>query len=161
MEQIVSVMKCRRKGDYLLNPMGTFKGHGGYVGINPYRVLPGEGSAAQLGELALKLLAESGPTGFHISDAATYRATFRDFDREVGIERLLAFHLNDSKHELGSRRDRHEHIGRGHVGLEAFRLLVNDDRFRDCPMVLETPKGEDLAEDRVNLAVLRSLVAPA
>ena len=99
--------------------------------------------------------------GYEFRDAATYTATFAAFDREVGLERLEAFHLNDSKHELGSRRDRHEHIGRGHVGLEAFRLLLNDPRFRGRPMVLETPKGEDLAEDRVNLGVLRGMVETA
>ena len=60
---------------------------------------------------------------------------------------------------LGSRRDRHTHIGEGHVGLEAFRLIVNDRRFRHLPMVLETPKGADLAEDRRNLAVLRAMIA--
>jgi deoxyribonuclease-4 len=60
---------------------------------------------------------------------------------------------------LGSRVDRHAHIGQGCIGLEAFRLLVNDPRFASLPMIIETPKGEDMAEDRMNLAVLRSLVS--
>jgi deoxyribonuclease-4 len=97
--------------------------------------------------------------GYEFRDAASYRATFRELDRVVGLDRLAAFHLNDSRTPLGSRRDRHAHIGEGHVGLEAFRLIVNDRRFRHLPMVLETPKGEDLAEDRRNLAVLRAMIA--
>lgn len=96
--------------------------------------------------------------GYEFRDERSYRKTFREFDRVVGLERLRAFHLNDSKTDLGSRRDRHEHIGKGFLGTEPFRLLLNDRRFRDLPMVLETPKGDDLAEDRVNLALLRSLV---
>jgi deoxyribonuclease-4 len=97
--------------------------------------------------------------GYDIRSESGYRDTMKRFDRTVGLKRLKAFHLNDSKHGPGSRRDRHEHIGEGHVGIEAFRLIVNDRRFRALPMVLETPKGEDLAEDRRNLSLLRSLVA--
>lgn len=96
--------------------------------------------------------------GYEFRDRRSYLETFREFDRSIGLDRLLAFHLNDSVHGLGSRRDRHAHIGRGEVGLEAFRLILNDRRFRDRPMVLETPKGEDLAEDRLNLGVLRAMV---
>jgi deoxyribonuclease-4 len=97
--------------------------------------------------------------GYEFRDAASYRRTFREFDGTVGLERLRAFHLNDSRTDLGSRRDRHAHIGEGCLGTEPFRLLLNDGRFRKLPMVLETPKGEDLAEDRRNLATLRSLAA--
>ncbi len=96
--------------------------------------------------------------GHEFRDAASYRETMRALDAAVGLSRLKAFHLNDSKGELGSRLDRHEHIGRGKVGLEAFRLILADGRFRDLPMVLETPKEDDLAEDRENLGVLLSLV---
>ncbi len=78
----------------------------------------------------------------------------------IGIDRLRFFHLNDSKRELGSRVDRHEHIGKGKIGLNGFRLLLNDPRFRDHPMVLETPKGKDLKEDKENMGVLRSLLEP-
>jgi deoxyribonuclease-4 len=74
------------------------------------------------------------------------------------LEVLAAFHLNDSKKEFNSRVDRHEHIGKGHIGVEAFRLLLNDKRFWGLPSVLETPKGPDLAEDRENLTLLRSLI---
>ena len=76
----------------------------------------------------------------------------------LGLERLKAIHLNDSKRELGSRVDRHEHIGQGLLGLEPFRFLLNDPRFYGIPMTLETDKGPDLAEDRENLATLRSLI---
>jgi len=96
--------------------------------------------------------------GHELRDRRSYRATFEELDRSVGLARVRAFHLNDSVHGLGSRRDRHEHIGRGKLGLEAFRLILNDPRFGDRPMVLETPKGEDLAEDALNLGVLRAMI---
>jgi deoxyribonuclease-4 len=99
--------------------------------------------------------------GYDIRTPLLYERTMREFDREIGLAHLKFVHLNDSKRELGSRVDRHEHIGRGHIGLEGFRLLVNDPRFADLPMVLETPKQKDLAEDRKNLAVLKKLLAPA
>ena len=94
--------------------------------------------------------------GYDIRAQAGYEATFREFDRVIGLGRLLAFHLNDSRKDLGLRVDRHEHIGRGWLGPEAFRLLVNDPRFASVPMFLETPKGPDLREDIENLAALRS-----
>ena len=97
--------------------------------------------------------------GYEFRDASAYAETMRAFDRAVGLHRLHGFHLNDSKGDLGCRRDRHEHIGRGCVGLEAFRLILTDPRFVGLPMVLETDKGDDLAEDRTNLAVLRSVLA--
>ena len=96
--------------------------------------------------------------GYEFRDAGSYRETMRALDATVGLARLKAFHLNDSKGDLGSRLDRHEHIGQGKVGLEAFRLILSDRRFRDRPMVLETPKEDDLEEDRKNLGVLRALV---
>jgi deoxyribonuclease-4 len=96
--------------------------------------------------------------GYDIRRPRRFRQALAEFDRTIGLERLKAFHLNDSKLGRGSRRDRHEHIGKGEVGLDAFRLILNDRRFRDLPMVLETPKGDDLAEDRENLSVLRALI---
>jgi deoxyribonuclease-4 len=95
--------------------------------------------------------------GYDIRTPESYAATFAEFERLIGIERIRFFHLNDSKKELGSRVDRHEHIGRGCIGLAGFRELLRDPRFSRHPMTLETPKGKDLAEDRENLAVLRSL----
>jgi deoxyribonuclease-4 len=76
----------------------------------------------------------------------------------LGLDRLRAINLNDSKKDLGSRVDRHEHIGKGLLGLEPFRFLVNDARFRGMPMTLETEKGPDLAEDKENLETLRALI---
>jgi len=96
--------------------------------------------------------------GHEFRSAEAYKEMTAALDRAVGLDRLRGFHLNDSKGDLGSRKDRHEHIGKGHVGLEAFRLILGDRRFRDLPMVLETDKGDDLAEDRVNLEVLRSVL---
>ncbi|MEK6233317.1 MAG: deoxyribonuclease IV, partial [Planctomycetales bacterium] len=98
--------------------------------------------------------------GYPMASAAEYQATMDAFDHLVGLERIKAFHLNDSKRELGSRVDRHEHIGEGFVGLEPFRRILNDARFRDVPMYLETPKGDRDGEnlDRVNLSALRALV---
>jgi len=75
----------------------------------------------------------------------------------IGLKQILAFHLNDSKTPLGSRVDRHEHIGKGHIGKQGFRHIVNDPRFKRHPGCLETPKSEDLHEDVRNLAVLCSL----
>ena len=95
--------------------------------------------------------------GYDIRTKEGYERTFTDFDEVIGIERLAAFHLNDSKKEFHSRVDRHEHIGKGFIGVEAFRLLMNDKRFWGLPMCLETPKGPDLKEDRENLELLRSL----
>ena len=96
--------------------------------------------------------------GYDLRTRATYEETFSQFDRIIGLERLKFFHINDSKRPLGSRVDRHEHIGKGEIGLAGFRLLLNDPRFRDHPMVLETPKGKELKEDKANLRVLRSLI---
>jgi deoxyribonuclease-4 len=78
--------------------------------------------------------------GYDLCSEAGYKAAFRDFDRLVGIGRLAAFHLNDSKKPCGSRVDRHEHIGKGCLGLEPFRRILTDRRFAKLPMVLETPK---------------------
>ena len=96
--------------------------------------------------------------GYDIRTPEAYAATMQDFDRTVGLDRVRALHLNDSQKDLGSRVDRHTHIGEGAVGLEAFRLLVNDPRLQHLPMVIETPKGDDMAEDVQNLTLLRSLV---
>ncbi len=96
--------------------------------------------------------------GHDLRTPATYQATFAEFERLIGLNRLKFFHLNDAIKGLGSRVDRHTHIGQGRIGLEGFRLLLNDPRFSDHPMVLETPKDEDLTEDIENLRVLRGLL---
>lgn len=96
--------------------------------------------------------------GYDIRTREGYDKTMKEFGRVVGFERLRAVHLNDSKNDLGTRKDRHEHIGQGFIGKEAFGFLMNDERFLGIPMSLETDKGDDLAEDRMNLAVLRGLI---
>ncbi|MEW6357556.1 MAG: deoxyribonuclease IV [Planctomycetota bacterium] len=87
-----------------------------------------------------------------------YEQVMAEFDKVIGLNYLMAFHLNDSKGDLGSRLDRHEHIGRGRLGRDAFRHLLSDPRFADHPMYLETPKGKGLYWDRRNLAALRRLI---
>ena len=96
--------------------------------------------------------------GYDLRSPDTYEETMRRFHDLIGLERLKYFHLNDSKGDLGSRLDRHEHIGKGRIGLGGFELVLKDTRFREHPMVLETPKGKDLKEDKENLKVLRRLI---
>ncbi len=95
--------------------------------------------------------------GHDLTSAAGTRQMIREFDRVVGLQHLVALHLNDSKTARGSRVDRHEHIGKGKIGLEAFRVIMRDRRFRKIPKVLETPKGKDLREDVENMQTLREL----
>jgi deoxyribonuclease-4 len=95
--------------------------------------------------------------GYDLRLPAGYQAAMAECAAAVGIERVLAFHLNDAKTELGSGLDRHEHIGRGRLGLAAFRYLLNDARFAEVPKVLETPKEPEPIADRRNLAALRRL----
>ncbi len=96
--------------------------------------------------------------GYEIRTPEGYDATFDELNELIGLERLKVFHLNDAKGDLGSRLDRHQHIGKGYLGLGPFRMLLNDERFRGLPMVLETPKGPKMEEDKENLRVLRSLM---
>jgi deoxyribonuclease-4 len=95
--------------------------------------------------------------GYDFRTPEGYAAVFDRLISLVGSERIKAFHLNDSKGVLGSHLDRHAPIGEGEIGIEAFRLLVNDSRFAELPMVLETPKDEDGSADIRNLTLLRSL----
>ena len=95
--------------------------------------------------------------GYDIRTPEAYAATFDAFDRIIGLDRLKFFHLNDTKNEFGSHKDRHEHIGRGEIGEQGFRNLMRDPRFADIPKTLETPKKEDLQDDVRNLALLREL----
>ena len=98
--------------------------------------------------------------GYEIGSEPGVRKIFREFDRVIGRSRLVAIHVNDSKTGRGSRVDRHEHIGKGLIGLDAFRFIMRSPRFRKIPKVLETPKGKDLAEDVINLKTLQRLAAP-
>jgi deoxyribonuclease-4 len=99
--------------------------------------------------------------GYPLGTDSEYAATFQQFDDGIGLPKLKLFHVNDSLKPLGSRVDRHAGIGLGEIGLDAFRRLVNDPRFRTRPMVIETPKhdAEGNEMDPVNLGVLRGLVA--
>ena len=96
--------------------------------------------------------------GYALATEKLTRKTFAEFDRVIGLDRLAALHLNDSKTARGSRVDRHEQIGKGQIGPAAFRFIMRDRRFRKIPKVLETPKGKDLAEDVENLRMLRDLI---
>lgn len=97
-------------------------------------------------------------SGYDIRTEAAWNATFEEFDRVVGFKWLVCIHTNDSKKGLGSRVDRHEHIGKGEVGIDGFRMLMNDPRFRHIPKILETPKDDEMTEDFENLAILRGLI---
>lgn len=99
--------------------------------------------------------------GYDISFAAGFWDVMKSFDKIVGLHRLAAWHLNDSKTALQSRVDRHEHIGKGKIGLAPFREIMNAPEFRGIPKVLETPKQAHLKEDVQNLATLRRLLVPA
>jgi len=96
--------------------------------------------------------------GYDIRTERGYEGVMEEFDEVIGMDRLRLLHLNDSRGELGSRVDRHEHIGRGRIGETAFRMIMNDPRLARVPKVIETPKGRDLREDVENLALLRSFV---
>jgi deoxyribonuclease-4 len=97
--------------------------------------------------------------GYDIRTEGGWDAAIGEVEAMMGLDRILGFHLNDSKTPLGSRVDRHAHIGEGHIGKSGFRHIVNDRRFAKHPACLETPKSDDLGEDIKNLAVLRALVS--
>ena len=99
--------------------------------------------------------------GYDLRTPETYEATMQAFDDIIGLNRLMTFHLNDSKKGLGLRTDRHAHIGEGELGLDAFRLLLTDPRFADTPGVLETPKDDDELGDQRNMRTLRDLAQVA
>jgi deoxyribonuclease-4 len=96
--------------------------------------------------------------GYDIRTPEAYAATMGQFDDLIGLDRIETFHFNDAITEFGSKRDRHAHIGAGFIGAEGFRNFMNDSRFAGKPALLETEKGEDLAEDREAIILLRSLV---
>jgi deoxyribonuclease IV len=97
--------------------------------------------------------------GYDLTTPEGYAATWAEFDREIGRDRLKVLHLNDAKKPLGSHVDRHEHLGKGHIGEAGFRQIMNDPALHSRLMLLETPKGDDCAEDRENMAFLRGLIA--
>lgn len=96
--------------------------------------------------------------GYDFRSTQAYKKTMKEFDEIIGLNRLQCFHMNDSKKELGSRVDRHEHIGKGFIGLVGFANIMNDKRIEKIPKVLETPKGKEQLEDLENLKILKSLI---
>lgn len=96
--------------------------------------------------------------GYELRTVDGYQVTIAELLRSIGLEKIRWFHLNDSKQDLASKVDRHEHIGKGAIGLGGFKSLLNDPRFAGLPMTLETPKSDSLEEDRKNLRILRSLL---
>nr|AFD03361.1 apurinic endonuclease Apn1 [uncultured bacterium W5-47b] len=96
--------------------------------------------------------------GYDIKDSKNFKEAIKEFDEIIGLDRLKCFHLNDSKKPLGSRVDRHEHIGKGFIGEEGFSNIMNDERLREIPKILETPKGKEQLEDLENLKMLRGLI---
>ena len=97
--------------------------------------------------------------GYNISTEGGWEETIGAFDDVIGLRRLSAIHVNDSRKERGSRVDRHDHIGKGKIGLPGFRMLMNDPRMENVPKILETEKSDDMHEDIENMNVLRSLIA--
>ncbi len=99
--------------------------------------------------------------GYDIRTAKTYKATMKEFEDTIGFKNLIAIHLNDSKKDLGTRVDRHEHLGHGFIGKEAFVSLANDKRLTEIPLIMETPKekdGDGKDWDPINAAFFLSLI---
>lgn len=96
--------------------------------------------------------------GYDIRTMNVYTSTWSLFDKTVGLKNLKAIHINDSKKALGSRIDRHEHVGKGKLGIAAFEMLFNDERFFDIPKILETPKAS-LDDDAKNMALIKETIS--
>lgn len=97
--------------------------------------------------------------GYDIRTPEAYEKTIANFHRILGLNQLCLIHLNDSKKGLGSRIDRHEHIGKGEIGSAAFKEIMNDERLENVPKILETPKGKGETDyDKINLEVLRNML---
>jgi deoxyribonuclease IV len=148
------------KGSHVRIALENTAGQGSCLGYKIEHLAEIFGRVKRPGRLGICLdTAHFFAAGYDIRSLKGWRSAMREVSSMVGLEQVLAFHLNDSKTELGSRVDRHAHIGQGKIGREGFRHIVNDSRFRNLPGCLETPKGKDLREDIENLAVLRGLVA--
>ena len=97
-------------------------------------------------------------SGYNISNSKGLRKTLKSFSQLIGMERLKLLHLNDSFYPCNSRRDKHQHIGKGYIGRKGFSNIVNEPKLKHLPMILETPKGVNYNYDKENLSVLRSLI---
>lgn len=96
--------------------------------------------------------------GYDIRTAKGWEAVLKEFDAKIGLSYLMGVHLNDSKTELGSNKDRHENIGKGKIGIECFKFIMSDGRFADMPLILETPcSSDDDATYEREIQLLRSL----
>ena len=96
--------------------------------------------------------------GYELRTSAGYHETFAQLEHMLGLDKLHCFHVNDSRYDLNEEADEHRNIGEGHLGVEAFRMLVNDPRFAELPMILETPTKDDMSGYEADLKLLRSLV---
>jgi deoxyribonuclease-4 len=96
--------------------------------------------------------------GYDLSSKEGYKGMWKEFESLVGLDQLLLIHCNDSKVPLGSRKDRHEHLGKGHIGSEAFARIMQDKKLEKVPKILETPKDDTLDDDRINLGLLKSFL---
>ncbi|GBD90645.1 endonuclease 4 [bacterium BMS3Abin04] len=96
--------------------------------------------------------------GYDIRSPKAYKKTMKEFNDIIGLDHLHCFHMNDSKKELGTKVDRHEHIGKGFIGKEGFRNIMNDKKLVKIPKILETPKGKEQLEDLENIKILKSLI---
>ena len=149
----------RTAGFEPLTLLETTAGTGKHLGYRFEQLAAMRSEASEPGRIAICFdTCHVFAAGYEIRTPEGYAQTMAQFDEHIGLDLLRCFHFNDSKFDLGSRKDRHEHIGKGFIGLEGFRNIINDPRFASIPMILETPKSKDLHEDVENLAVLRSLV---
>ncbi len=140
----------------------TSSGQGSSVGSRFEHLRDIIGASAHPGRLAVCLdTCHIFAAGYDLVPPDKCRATIDDFDRVIGLGRLSLIHLNDSKRECGSRVDRHEHIGRGEIGSRGMKNILADSRLFPVPLVLETPKFNDLEADMMNLKKVRSLMRAA
>ncbi len=131
--------------------------HQSIAGGTPRAVERGVAAGCRVLQIFVKNNSHVHAAGYDLASEEGYAQTFAAFDRTVGLRRLAAIHVNDSKKERGSRVDRHEHIGKGSIGRTGFRNLMTDPRLSAIPKFLETPKDSTLDLDRENLATLRRL----
>ncbi|MDE1171114.1 MAG: deoxyribonuclease IV [Verrucomicrobium sp.] len=141
------------KGHKVRLALEVTAGQGGHLGWRFEHLRALIDRAGKAGEKRLGVCLDTAhlfAAGYDLRTPADYKKTMAEFEKVIGKDWLLAFHLNDSKVPFASRKDRHDHLGEGEIGLEAFRQIVADPRWRDVPMVLETPKEEEMAEDVEN-----------
>lgn len=158
MTEALDIAHERTKGCTVLSVVETTAGQGSVLGYRFEQLRSIIDSVASPERMAVCVdTCHIFAAGYDLRTEKTYEATMMEFDSIIGFDRLVAIHINDSKKPLGSRVDRHEHIGNGEIGRNGFRFLMRDERLVNIPKILETPKGEDLKEDRINLGILRRL----